>query len=229
MQDSRQLIIESLKQRAIPKQDVFSNTLSVFSRFKQHVETMSNEISAIAAKLDKRLDIRLLYTGEFEVQFKVAGDVLVFSMHSNVFNFDDSHEIHQTDYVKADPTRSYCGLISIHNFLADTYKYNRLGDRGLMIARIMVNKENHFFVEGQRQLGFLYNDFANAELNEVYIRAIIESAILYSFEFELITPPYEASKEITLQEMKLMSAQAGLKTTKHPGYKFSYEQEPPKM
>jgi hypothetical protein len=29
------------------------------------------------------------------------------------------------------------------------------------VARLFLNKDGHFFVQGKRQLGFLYNDLAN--------------------------------------------------------------------
>ena len=34
-------------------------------------------------------------------------------------------------------------------------------DLGYLIGRIFINHENHFMVQGKRQLGFLYNDFIN--------------------------------------------------------------------
>ena len=37
---------------------------------------------------------------------------------------------------------------------------------GYCIGRIFINKENHYFVEGKRQLGFLYNDFMNSKMNK---------------------------------------------------------------
>jgi len=38
--------------------------------------------------VDKRVVIECKDRGEFEVEFRVAGDVLIFHMHTNVFEFD---------------------------------------------------------------------------------------------------------------------------------------------
>ena len=55
-------------------------------------------------------------------------------------------------------------MINIYNFLADSFKYNRLNDVGYLVGRVFLNKDLHYFVEGKRQLGFLYNDFVNDKL-----------------------------------------------------------------
>ena len=52
-------------------------------------------------------------------------------------------------YVKEDKMRSFCGVIHVYNFLNDSFKYNRLNDVGNLVARIFVNKDKHFFVEGE--------------------------------------------------------------------------------
>lgn len=219
-----ELILEGIKTKSCAKQDVYSNTITQFNRFKTILNDITGELNSQINQIDKRIEISTDDIGPFEIQLKFAGDILLFTMHSNVFNFKENHELHKSKYVSGEPTRSYCGMISIHNFLADSYKYQRLSDLGYLIARIFINKENHFFVEGHRQLGFLYNDFENAKINEVYIKAIIESAILYSLDFELLIPPFDANRAITVQQMKIMSVQAGLKTSKRPGFKFSYEE-----
>lgn len=218
-------IIGAIKSRSFAKQDVFHNTLDVFEQFRTILE---QEVAAIQEKLagaDHQVDIQIEASDNFEVRLKIAGDIILFSMHSNVFNFEDNHFVQQTAYVREDTTRSYCGMISIHNFLADSFKYNRLTDIGYLIARVFINRENHFFVEGHRQLGFLYNDFEKAVINPVYIRAIIEAAIQYSLEFELLVPPFNATREITVQAMQIMSMQAGWRTAKRPGFKFYQDQE----
>lgn len=224
LKSSLHLIREAIKERSVVKQDVYSNTKSVFHQFRECLEAIVSELAEEVEKIDTRVEIRLHEESEYEIHLKFGGDLLLFTMHTNVFNFEETHSIHQTEYVKADPSRSYCGMINFHNFLADSYKYNRGNDLGFLIARVFVNKENHFFVEGHRQLGFLYNDFEHAVLNKVYVRAIIESAILFSLEFELTAPPFEAIKEISVHEMRVLSQQAGLITTKRPGYKFYTEE-----
>ena len=73
--------------------------------------------------------------------------------------------------------RSFCGVINIYNFLSDSLKYNRLNDAGFLIARIFINKDNHFFVEGDAELGFLFNDLINQKINKEQLENIINSAL----------------------------------------------------
>jgi len=97
---------------------------------------------------------------------------------------------------------------------------NRLHDLGYLIARIFINKDKHFYVEGKRQLGFLYNDFQNMVMNEVYMRAICESAILYALDFDLLVPPYDQVKQITVQQRVAEHIQATQTTAKRLGFRF---------
>ena len=64
------------------------------------------------------VEVKYLPKGDFEVQIKFSGDILIFHMHSNIFDFPSSHHIHSTSYVEEDKMRSFCGLINIYNFLS---------------------------------------------------------------------------------------------------------------
>lgn len=218
-------IVKDIEDTSFVKQDVYHNTIAAFTNFKRVVESVVVDLNKELSGKDHEVDISLEEPSTFELRLKIAGDIILFTMHSNVFNFDEQHAVHQMPYVQQDRTRSYCGSIQVFNFLADSFKYNRLTDIGYMIARVFLNKENHFFVEGHRQLGFLYNDFEKAELNDVYIRAIVESCIQYSLDFDLIAPPFEATRQMSVQAMQMLSMQAGWHTSKIPGYKLSFMDE----
>lgn len=218
-------IVQDIETKSFAKQDVYHNTLEAFQQCKKVVQQTVDDLQEALRGKDHEVDISLEEPSTYELRLKIAGDIILFTMHSNVFNFDEQHSIHQSAYVKEDPTRAYCGSIQVYNFLADSFKFNRLTDLGYLIARVFLNKENHFFVEGHRQLGFLYNDFDNFVLNDIYFRAIVEACIQYSLDFDLIAPPFEATRQISVQAMQLMSMQAGWKTSKIPGYKLSFMDE----
>ena len=93
-------------------------------------------------------------------------------------------------------------------------------DLGYLVARIFVNVEDHFFVEGKRQLGFLYNDFANSVIDKAQLRNIMESAVLYCLDFDLFTPPFDEVKVISLGQVQESSAMLSLKTGKRLGFRF---------
>ncbi len=224
-QSPRDLILKTLKEKSSLKQDVFANTFSVFNSFKTIAKIMAIDLQKEAKSIDKRLIIEYKDKGEFEFELRVAGDLLIFTMHTNVFEFDKNHSVWRSSYLKNDYTRSYCGIINIFNFLTDSFKYNRVNDLGYAIGRVFVNKENHFFVEGKRQLGFLYNDFVNATIDEKYIRNVVESAILYSLEFDLYTPPFDSIKEISVLDMQQATESMQIKTGKRLGFRFQADSD----
>jgi hypothetical protein len=159
--------------------------------------------------------------GPFECEFKIGGDLLVFSMHSNVFEFDDKHPVWKTRYIEEDSMRSYCGAINIYNFLADSFKYNRNSDLGYLVARIFVNKDNHFVVEGKRQTDETVKDFAIDSISPGIIREIIETAIQYSIEFDLLIPVYGQVKVATVEQMKQKISHSKMTTGKRLGFSFN--------
>ena len=176
-------------------------------------------------KVDKDVLVDFIDKSEYEFHIKFGGDILVFFMHTNVFDFEKSHAIWKTSYLKEDELRAYCGMINVYNFLSDSFKYNRLNDVGYLVGRIFLNKDLHYFVEGKRQLGFLYNDFVNEVINNDKIRKIIESSILYSMDFDLLTPHYDTMKVVSVNEVNEVTSAMSIKTGKRLGFKFQADND----
>jgi hypothetical protein len=216
----RELIVKTLKEKAVLKQDVYKYTKNVFDDLKTTAREYSSSLKTEIQQVDKRVIVEYRDRGEFEVELRVAGDIIIFWMHTNVFEFDKSHPIWKSSYVKEDELNSFCGMINIYNFLSDSFKYNRFNDIGYLIARIFINREGHFFVEGKRQLGFLYNDLANNTIDKKSITDIIESAILYCLDFDLFTPAFDAVKEVTVSELQEAHSNMQIKTGKRLGFRF---------
>ena len=216
-------IISLLEEKASTKQDVYRKTQSVFSDLQKLLKAKS--ISLTKKILDKDKSIKVLYSskGKFEAQLKFSGDTLLFHMHSNVFDFPTEHVIHKTKYVKEDNLRTFCGVIHIYNFLSDSLKYNRMNDEGYLIARIFVNKDYHFFVEGDKQLGFLFNDFVKQVIDKHELEKIIESAMIYSLNFDLQVPNITDVNVVSVHQILQMNTSQKIRTAKRLGYKFSFE------
>ena len=221
----KELIIDVLREKSLKKQRIYEQSLEHFKTLKNVLKDMETELRESIGEMSKEIMIDFSDRGDFDAQLRVAGDILVFTLHSNVFNFNDGHFIHKLDYVKEDPSRSYCSLIQVHNFLADSFKYNRLNDVGYLVARMFVNGEKHFFVEGKRQLGFLYNDFSNATIDPNVMRSIVESAILYTIDFDLLVPPYDAVNQITVNQKIQQSGNSAFKTGKRLGFTFEADSD----
>lgn len=214
-------ILQNLNGKSTVKQVVYDKTLDIFSKVKEILESISDRLNSNIQSEDSRVRLEYKDRGQFEAEIKVASDVLVFSMHSNIFVFDRDHQIWKTSYVQNDKQNAYCGVISMYNFLADSFKYNRMDDLGYLVGRIFVNKSQHYFVEGKRQMGFLYNNFGSAVLNEEDLTKIIETAILYTLEFDLLVPPYDAVKLATVSQMNAKIDNFKFQTGKRLGFKFN--------
>jgi len=219
----KKLLINSLVTKAAVKQKVYDNTLGVLSQTKSILTETQKEINAKLKSIDKRILIEYKDRGKFEAELKVGGDILIFSMHTNTFDFDHSHKVHQLSYVRKDHLNSFCGIIHIYNFLSDSFKYNRTEDLGYLIARLFINRENHFFLEGKRQLGYLYNDFTNRVIDKAILRQIIYSVILYALDFDLFVPPYDAVSILSVEQMIQKFQNPKFITGKRMGFHFNYE------
>jgi hypothetical protein len=218
--DPKKLIVDTLTEKSATKQTVYDNTLESFNLFKEVLQEMVKEYNEQLKNLDKRVQLEFWDKGAFECELKFAGDLLVFNMHSNIFEFDKGHGVWKISYVSENNMNSYTGIIHIYNFLNDSFKYNRLDDLGYLIARVFINKENHYFVEGKRQLGYLYNNFAKSVIDKQKIKSIVESAILYCLDFDLLVPPYDTVKIVTVAEMSDKINNSKIQTGKRLGFKF---------
>jgi len=204
------------------KQEVYRKTIGSFALLKEVLKELAEDYRE---KLKDKVDESVLPTfqekGLFEAEFKIGGDMLIFSMHSNVFVFNREHPMWKLDYVKANPMNAYCGVFNIYNFLADSFKYNRYEDLGYLVARIFVNRENHFFVEGKRQSSELVKDFGSDELTKEYFKDIIETTIQYAIDFDLLVPPYDQVKIANVQQMQAEINHSRIQTGKRLGFKFN--------
>jgi hypothetical protein len=218
----RASFLEALVIKSAVKQAVYDNTMHTFKVLKKVLLQLEKDYQeALKGKVDYSAMPQYKERGPFEVEFKIGGDLLIFSMHSNVFEFDDKHPVWKTSYIEDDPMRSYCGTINIYNFLADSFKYNRLNDLGYLVARIFVNKDKHFFVEGKRQTDEVVKDFAVDTISPGIIRQIVETAIQYSIEFDLLVPLYDQVKVATVDQMHKKVSHSKMTTGKRLGFAFN--------
>lgn len=223
--EAKAIILKLLKEKSALKQDVFHQTIALFKELKSVVQELASELQPEARAIDKRLVVDFQDKSEYEFELRVAGDVLIFNMHTNVFEFDKSHPLWRTAYVRDTPHNSFCGQISIYNFLNDSFKFNRVNDTGYLLARLFINAEKHYFVDGKRQLGFLYNDFVNNVIDRAAMRRIAESLIIYALDFDLYTPPFDAVKEVSVMQIMEASISNNVKTAKRLGFRFQADND----
>lgn len=213
-------LFEDLRKKAILKQEVYQKTLSSFKIFKSVMLELVTEYQKKYNGNQPVIPFEFRDRGEFELELKFGGDVLIFMMHTNIFEFPRLHEVMKTSYIRDDKSRSYCGVINIYNFLADSFKYNRVNDIGYMIGRVFINRDMHYLIEGKRELGMLYNNFTTAVLTRDKIFNIISSSIEYTINFDLLTPPYDEVKLVSVSEMQASLENMKLITGKRLGFRF---------
>lgn len=219
--DKKQMIIGTLKAKSLLKQKVYDNTFEAFGLVKEILRGMSKEINSSLSGVDPRIKLEYTDRSNFDAQLRVAGDILLFSMHSNIFQFDREHPAWKTPYIQKDRMNSYSGIINIYNFLSDSFKYSRLDDLGYLIARIFINHENQYFVEGKRQMGMLFTNFGNEAINKKALQIIISTSIQYALEFDLLVPPYDTVKIATVGQAEAKIQHSRLITGKRLGFQFN--------
>ena len=151
IENNRAQILQVLLDKSALKQDIADDAEKVFASLKTHIK---NELIELQKKVtDKRIRLSFKEKGAFEILVFVGSDVLVFTLHNNVFRLPDSNALWGTAYFKANENNGYFGAIYIYNFLAESFIQNRLNDSGYLIGRILVNHERHFYGGGQGNIG----------------------------------------------------------------------------
>ncbi len=214
-------ILANLNTKSQIKLGVFNQAMEVFNELKEILNEMSNDLNDLLDSNDRRIRLEYRDRGKFEAELKFADDVLIFSMHSDVFLFDRDHPVWKKGYVKDEPNNGYCGIISIYNFLSDSLKYNRPEDLGYLVARVFVNKDKYFLSEGKRQADNSVDSFGKNKLGREELVRIVETAILYTLSFDLLVPPFDLVKIASVEQINDKIESAKHQTGKRMGYKFN--------
>lgn len=218
----RENILSLLSEKAVMKSKIFEQSIEVFNLLKDVLSEMSNDLNEMLDDKDyKRVRLEYRDRGKFEAELKFADDVLIFSMHTDVFQFDREHPVWKNEYLKKGPYNSYCGVINVYNFLSDSMKFNRLDDMGYLVARLFVNKDKSFFVEGKRQKRQMTDSFGSSSLTREDLVEFVESAILYTLSFDLLVPPYDIVKHATVEQINVKIESSKMTTGKRLGYKYN--------
>lgn len=214
----RNAIVQLVAPKALLRQQVEAAMAQQFQSLCSLLEALAQEYREL---LPQSVAVKFERPAAHVAIFTIDADVLVFAQHTDVFQFDRDHPVWQTPYVKASKDRSFVGVVNVYNFLSDSLKYDRDEDGGYLVARIFVNAENAFFVEGKRQRGVGVEHYGGQTLDEVCWRRFVETAIKYVAEFDLLVPPYEAVKITDYAHLKMAILTSKTKTAKRMGFSFN--------
>lgn len=221
----RKDVIELIKTKSTLKRDVFELSKVRFNELKECLNRVISELAAEINPIDPRLEISFKDLGQYYAQITIAGDSLMFALHTNVFFFPNTSQHWNTSYLKNDVGRGYCGTIQVYNFLADSVRFNRDKDAGYLIARLFLNSENHFFVEGKKELSLIFNNFMHDEFTATRMEDFVTSVIRHSINFDLFVPQYQSIAKISLGDANKLKDNISLKTGKRLGFQFGLDEQ----
>jgi hypothetical protein len=217
---SKEKILSLLNDKVVLKQSVSDLSKEVFGELKSDLQALLDELRQGAKKNGQKIPMEYTDRSTYQAEAQIGDDYLVFILLPTVATFDKSHEIWKTSYAADAPNNAFVSKVYVYNFMADSFTFNRPADQGVLIARIFINKDRHFFVEGEKQLGVLFNDFAHSVLDGKALRNLLEAVVLYSLDFDPFAPPFEHVQQITVGEVQESTIQAHIATGKRLGFRF---------
>jgi len=215
-------IFEGLRQKSTAKQAIFRNTQAAFDCLRLVSQELVVELTRRLTPLDSSVVIEYRSINDMEFHIRFSGDLLVFVMHSNIVTFPDEYGPMPSKYVEADFRRRFFGHIMAYNFMADSIKYQRMNDPGYLVGRLLVNIENHYFLEGVQQLELPDNDMSDNIISPNAMRLFVESAMIAAVNNDLIAPLLPEIQKISVkQKLENQQVSRGSKV----GFSFSAQQQ----
>lgn len=223
-QDPIAHISELLLTKSGVKQVTYRNICQVFKLLKKEAIKLIETINAQTDTKDEDITLSVNEISDQEFHVKVAGDLLVFFLHTNIITLSEDYAFNKSSYVQGNAARKYLGQINVYNFMADSLKYNRLNDPGYLLARLMVNFENRFIVEGDRQINFMFESVSEKPLEKTDLSILIQLIITQAINNDLVVPPFQKIRNISLQQKLLQSELMGA-GNKKIGFQMSSQQD----
>ncbi|MCB0489853.1 MAG: hypothetical protein R2820_12260 [Cyclobacteriaceae bacterium] len=214
-------IRQLLENKSAAKQLTYKNLLSAFQILAEESNRVVNSLKGQVAFKDEDVTVDFIEVNEHEFQVKLAGDLLIFVLHTNIVTFDETHPTMQQPYCKENEINRYFGQIMIYNFMADSIRFNRVNDPGYLVARILINHENRFLVEGEGRLGFLYNQISAKAIEPGDLNNIVQNALTIAIENDLMAPPFPQVRFITLHQKMEKTSELG--AGQKIGFRMNYE------
>src|SRR5688500_16549495 len=183
-------------------------------------KSVVEELNRRAKPTDKDVTVEFNYVSDQEFDVKLAGDMLIFVMNTNVVTLEESHPIMKEEYIRENEVNRYFGQIMVYNFMAESLKHHRNNDPGYLLARLMVNHENRFFIEGEKELEE-YNNISQQPVSDEDLKQVIKIVLKMAIENDLVAPSFTEVKSITLSQKRDHTLELG--GAQKIGFRMSYE------
>lgn len=219
-EDPIRFIQHLLESKSSAKQTAYKHICKAFSVLSDEAKNIISELRQRAKPNDRDVTVEYNTISDHEFDVKLAGDMLIFVMNSNIVTLEESHEIMTEDYIKESEVNRYFGQIMVYNFMAESLRYKRNNDPGYLLARLMVNHENRFFIEGEKDLE-PYNKISEKPLSEEDLQKVVKIVLKMAIENDLVAPPFTEVKSITLSQKRDHTIEMG--GAHKIGFRMSYE------
>ena len=220
-QDHLDYIKQLLESKSAAKQKTYKHLLTAFSDISKEAQRIVEELKKRVNPNDEDVTMEYNEINEHEFHVKLAGDLLIFVLHTNIVTFDNEHFIMKDPYIGLQEINRYFGQINIYNFMSDSLKFNRINDPGYLLARLMINHENRFFVEGEGQVAQLFSTISHEPLGKESLDALVKLSLAIAIENDLMAMPYPQVKFITLYQKLEHTPDLG--GGQKIGFRMSYE------
>lgn len=219
-EDPVDFIRHMLENKSTAKQTTYKHICWAFSVLKQEARKIIDELKRRAVTNDEDVTLKFNEISEHEFDVKLAGDMLIFVMNTNIITFEDSHPIMKEEYIREREVHRYFGQVMIYNFMADSLRYNRLNDPGYLLGRVMINHEKRFFIEGEKEL-LPYNKISEKPIDESDLKNVVKLVLKMAIANDLVSPSFTQVKSVTLHQKKDHTMELG--GAQKIGFRMSYE------
>ena len=219
-EDPIQFIKYLLESKSNAKQTAYKHIQRAFLTLSEESRAVVEELKRRANPADKDVTVEFNAVNNNEFDVKLAGDMLIFVMNTNVVTVEESHPILDDPYIKENEVNRYFGQVMVYNFMAESLKYHRNNDPGYLLARLMVNHEGRFFIEGERDLE-RYNRMSEGPVTDADLQLLVKIVLKMAIQNDLVAPPFTEVKSITLNQKRNHSFELG--GAQKIGFRMSYE------
>lgn len=210
-----------LESKSTAKQITYKNLLDAFNILAKESERVVEELQKKAKPGDDDVTEEFTWINEHEFHVKLAGDLLVFVLHTNVVTLPPDHPVMADAYIKKNEVNRYFGQIMIYNFMSDSFKFNRVNDPGYLIARLLINHEARYLIEGNGQFAAMFNKISDGAISEQELNILVKIVLMIAIENDLMAPPFPDVQFITVNQKMEKTQELG--GGQKIGFRMSYE------
>ena len=221
--DPIELIRTMLETKSTAKQITYKNLLDAFAILSKEASRVVQELIKKVKPGDEDVTISFTDVSEQEFHVKLAGDLLVFVLHTNIVSLSPDHPVMADPYIKEREINRYFRQIMIYNFMSDSFKFNRINDPGYLIARLLINHEARYIVEGNGRLGSLFNKISGGPISEMELNVLVKIALTVAIENDLVAPPFPQVQFITVNQKNEKTQEMG--SGQKIGFRMSFEND----